>query len=379
MRERITLLLLFGGQSCEHEVSVTSARSLLAAIDRERYELLPVGIAKDGAWVLLERPDEVFERGFVEASAGERVFLDYTFLNSVPGDRRGGALLKSRARADYAHEIDVVFPLLHGPRGEDGTVQGLFELAGVAYVGAGVAGSAVSMDKELMRRVFKAEGLRQTRWTAFRGSAWRRDADALASRCEAAFGYPMFVKPCNLGSSVGVSKAFDGAQLRAAVDLALEYDYKAMVEESVEGAQEIECAVLGNDFPEASVLGEIVPGAEFYDYQTKYIDDKSELVIPARLNETLTRRVRELSVAAFEAVEAFGLARVDFLVQARSDRVFINEINTMPGFTPISMYPKLWRETGIPYAALIDRLVDLARERRALMEDVRIADRLKSA
>ncbi len=352
--EKVRLLLLFGGRSCEHEVSVTSAKSVLAAVDRARYDLALVGIGKSGRWMLCDDPTAVFAAGFVGDDAGLPVTLDYS----------DGGRLVSLADPDFARDVDVVFPLLHGPHGEDGTVQGLLELAGVAYVGSPVAGSAVSMDKELMRRVFAAEGLTQTAWRTVSGSAWRADRDGLATRVVEELGLPLFVKPCNMGSSVGVSKVHSVAELGDAVDSALRYDLKAMVEASVEGAREIECAVLGNDHPEASPLGEIVPGAEFYNYETKYIDDKSQLIVPAPLEEPVAAEVRAMSVAAFRAVGALGLARVDFLVHREAPRVLVNEINTMPGFTPISMYPKLWQHAGISYGALIDRLVDLARARR---------------
>ncbi len=355
MADKINLLLLFGGQSAEHEVSVISARSVVDAIDRDRYELTLVGITRGGRWRLRDEQGAAFSSGSVAENEGLAVYLDYT----------GGGILRSSVDRDFERRIDVVFPLLHGPRGEDGTVQGLMDLAGVAYVGAGVVGSSVSMDKEMMRRAFAAEGLPQTDWRVVNDSSWRSHRQDHLDRFVSELGFPLFVKPCSLGSSVGVSKVDSVESLAEAVDFALRFDYKAMVERSVEQAQEVECAVLGNDDPQASPLGEIIPGAEFYNYETKYIDDKSQLVIPARLDAETSAQVRELAVAAFQAVEAFGLARVDFLVRAGESRVLVNEINTMPGFTPISMYPKLWLEAGMGYGALIDRLVDLALERHA--------------
>lgn len=355
MSEKTKLLLLFGGQSCEHEVSVTSARSMFDAVDPRRYEVILVGITKTGRWLFQPSPAASFAAGRVGEQDGVPVILDYC----------DGGRLKAPGVAAFDHAVDVVFPLLHGPRGEDGTVQGLLELAGLAYVGSGVVGSAVAMDKEMMRRAFAAEGIRQTEWLTVSAAAWCEDRDAQVERCLSSLSFPLFVKPCNLGSSVGVRKAHDVDGLGDAIDFALRFDYKAMIERSVEGAREIECAVLGNANPEASPLGEIIPGAEFYNYETKYIDDKSQLVIPAPLDDAVAEEVKNLAVRAFKAVEAFGLARVDFLVRREAPHVLVNEVNTMPGFTPISMYPKLWQETGMSYSALIDRLIELAMERRA--------------
>lgn len=355
MSEKLKLLLLFGGQSCEHEVSVTSARSMIGAIDPDRYEPTMVGIAASGRWRYLEDPSVVFHAGRVGDDDGMPVFLDYC----------DHGVLRSHIDTGFVRRFDVAFPLLHGPRGEDGTVQGLFELAGMAYVGSGVVGSAVAMDKQMMRRAFAAEGLAQTEWVTVTGSAWRDARRQWVERCTSVLGFPVFVKPCNLGSSVGVRKAHDAVELADAIDFALRFDYKAMVERSVEQAREIECAVLGNSDPRSSPLGEIIPGAEFYNYETKYLDDKSRLLIPAPLDDETTSVIREIAVRAFQAVEAFGLARVDFLVRDVEPRVVINEINTMPGFTPISMYPKLWQQAGMSYAGLIDHLIELAMERHA--------------
>ncbi|GJL80644.1 MAG: D-alanine--D-alanine ligase A [marine bacterium B5-7] len=352
MSNKLSLVLLFGGQSCEHEVSVTSARSMLAAIDDDRYDLTLVGITRSGRWVLPEDLDRVLAERQVVESDGAPVYLDYC----------GDGHLKSPTDATLDLRVDVVFPVLHGPNGEDGTIQGLLDLAGIAYVGSGVVGSAVSMDKEMMRRAFAAEGLEQTAWLSIRGASWRGNRSGEIERCVSALDFPMFVKPCNLGSSVGISKAHNPDALADAIDFALGFDYKVMVEQSVENALEIECAVLGNDSAEASPLGEIIPGAEFYNYETKYIDDKSQLVIPANIDDDLADAIRQVALRAFYAVEAAGLSRVDFLIkpQQASVRIIINEINTIPGFTPISMYPKLWQEAGISYAELIDRLVELA-------------------
>ena len=350
---RTRVLLIFGGQSAEHEISVISARSVFAAIDDSRYEVIRVGITRSGEWFLdddqarLLGQDEVTGEGFTPVRLSD-ASLDLTDLNGIQLEQT---------------QFDVVFPLLHGPRGEDGAMQGLLELAGTAYVGAGVAASAVGMDKELSRAVFATAGLRQTEYLVARRSAWQENPSSVVHEIEAALEYPIFVKPVNLGSSIGISKVHNRESLTEAMNLAGRYDIKIMVEESVEQAQELECAVLGNEKVQASGIGEIIPGAEFYDYTTKYQDDLSELIIPADLPEVESEVIREMAIKAFQAIDGCGLARVDFLL-APSREVFLNEINTMPGFTSISMYPKLWQASGISYPDLIDRLIQLALERR---------------
>lgn len=352
---RIRLVLLFGGQSCEHEVSVTSARSMLAAIDREKYDVTLIGITKTGQWRLFGDADSLPGSGVVDDSTLPSVLLDYA---------SGGQFLLATEQGKETRrlEADVVFPLLHGPCGEDGTMQGLFDLAGIAYVGSGVVGSAVGMDKEMARRAFAAEDLNQAAYRVILRRDWEADPSRVMDSLTADFGFPLFVKPVNMGSSVGISRVSRPETLPDALNLATQFDTKMIIEASVENAREVECAVLGNDDPKASVVGEIIPGAEFYDYQTKYIDDKSTLVIPADLSSTVAERVREMAVRAFRAVDAAGLARVDFFVRA-NDEIVINEINTMPGFTPISMYPKLWEASGLAYPDLIDRLITLGMER----------------
>ena len=343
------VLLLFGGQSAEHEVSVVSARSVYQAIDSDRYEVILTGISRAGQWFLEDGNASLLEQSvvsddndlLVQLGAGQRDLV------SLDGNSVGSAA------------FDVVFPLLHGPRGEDGSVQGLLELADVAYVGAGIAASAVGMDKELARAVFAQAGLRQTDYLVIRRSAWNVDRQGMLEDIEAKLRYPLFVKPVNLGSSIGISKVHDTQSLESAIDLAAGYDLKIMVEASVENARELECAVLGNDDPKASVIGEIIPGAEFYDYTTKYIDDRSQLIVPAELPESVSAEIQRMSVDAFRAIDCAGLGRVDFLMTSSGD-IFLNEINTMPGFTPISMYPRLWQASGIAYPALIDELIQLA-------------------
>ena len=348
--------LLFGGRSCEHEVSVSSARSVLEAIDKEKYEVTLIGIDKQGRWLLPEKHQQSLENKQVDATDMLPVMLDY------PGD--GGLVAASdESHAAINKQLDVVVPILHGPYGEDGTIQGLLELADVAYVGAGVLGSAVGMDKVMARRVFKAEGIPQVDYAVLRSRQWQQDASRALQTVLQSLQFPLFVKPANMGSSVGVSKAENRDDLINAVNLAFNFDDKVLIEAEAKNCREVECAVLGNHEPRASVVGEIVSNAGFYDYDTKYVDDCSELIIPADLPDMISERVRALAIRVFQTVEAWGLSRVDFFVDRDSGEIYINEINTMPGFTPISMYPKLWQASGIAYADLIDQLIELAMQR----------------
>ena len=361
---RTRVLLLFGGQSAEHEVSIISARSVYAAIDRQRYEPILVGITRQGCWLLAGSDASILEHDTVDDMSLPVVYLAST----------GQELKRSDASPhDRGVLFDVVFPLLHGPFGEDGTIQGLLELVGMAYVGAGVAASSVGMDKALAKLVFNASGLAQTAYQVIRRNRWHADPDAVVFGVEKHLQFPLFVKPANMGSSVGVSKAIDVASLTKALDIAAQYDVKMLVEESVEDCHEVECAVLGNDSPRASIIGEIIPGADFYDYQTKYLDDRSELMVPANLSSSVSNKVQGMAIKAFQAIDCTGLARVDFFVRRADDFIYINEINTMPGFTPISMYPMLWQASGLTYPDLIDQLIQLALERRAEREDLRQA------
>ena len=333
------IAVLFGGRSGEHEVSIRSAASVISAIDRDQYDVVPVAITKQGRWLPPAESVRLLPPGAAEALSTDTAVA----LSQEPGSVSG---------------VDVVFPVLHGTFGEDGTVQGFLDLADVAYVGAGVLGSAVGMDKDVMKRLFRERGLPTVGHIALpRGQSRER-----VSELESRFGYPLFVKPANLGSSVGISKARNRKELEQALDLAAEYDRKIIVEAAVDG-REIECSVLGNDSPEASVPGEIVPSREFYDYESKYVDDDSELLIPAPITAAQTTEVRRLAIAAFQAAECSGLARVDFFLENSTGEILLNEINTMPGFTSISMYPKLWEASGVPYPELIGRLIALAQER----------------
>ena len=357
---RTRVLLLFGGRSAEHEVSVVSARSVYAAIDRERYDVVLAGIDQQGRWYFGGKNNESLLSTTTvvpDKQVPARLSTAGTSLVSEDGDDLPDS------------EFDVVFPLLHGPYGEDGTVQGLLELAGLAYVGAGVAASAVGMDKALARAIFAASGLPQTQYSVIARSDWRRAQVPVLERLEGEYDYPLFVKPANLGSSVGISKVHDRQELQAGLELASQYDTKLIVERSVENARELECAVLGNEYPKASGVGEIIPGAEFYDYTTKYIDDQSELVIPAELEKSESEAIQELAIRTFKAIDCSGLARVDFFMRPDGS-VLVNEINTMPGFTPISMYPKLWAAAGIAYGDLIDRLIQFGLERHLDRKDL---------
>jgi len=352
---RRRVLVLFGGRSAEHEISCISARSVMDALDVERFEAVPVGIAKDGRWHLMAGPPALPS----ETGRMPQVTADDGASVAIAGETACRELIA----ADGSREpIDVVLPVLHGPMGEDGAVQGMFELADVPYVGAGVLGSAIGMDKAVQKVLFAAAGLPVGPWEAVREPAWLEDPEGVAARVEAV-GYPVFTKPATLGSSVGIVKVRGRAELDEAMATAFRYARKAVVEQSIEGAREIECAVLGNDDPVASVCGEVVPtGHEFYDYTSKYLDDDgARLDIPADLDPTVQANVQRMAVTAFQAVECWGMARVDFFLVG--GRLFINEINTIPGFTSISMYPKLWEASGLAYGDLIERLIDLAVER----------------
>ena len=350
----VRLLVIFGGRSEEHEVSVVSAQSVLRALDPERYEVITVGIDKSGRWHLVDSPAALPKRDGGElpsvGDTGEEVAL-----GREPGSRElvGGHGERRR--------IDVVFPILHGPHGEDGTIQGLLELAGIPYVGAGVLASAVGMDKAMQKVLFAAAGLPVVRHEVVHEREWRDDPEDVAARAEA-LGTPLFVKPANLGSSVGVTKVKSLADLDAAVEEALRHGRKALIEESAEEAREIEIAVLGNDDPVASVPGEIVPVGEFYDYRAKYLDDRTSLEVPADVSAEVTEELQRMAVTAFRAIDAAGMARVDFFLRD-PDEIIVNEINTIPGFTEVSMYPRLWEASGLSYADLVDRLVSLALDR----------------
>ena len=382
--KRLRVGVLYGGRSSEHEISLASAAAVFANLDRQRYEAVPLRIEKDGRWLLADRPPsassaaEVIEQTRTDSRlrGGREVYLP-----PRPGedtlmivDRRGGrgSAHETEAAATVTGlSLDVIFPVLHGPFGEDGTIQGLLELANVPYVGCGVLSSAVGMDKAVMKVLFRAHGLPVPDWITVLHRHWETDADALTARIDAELGFPVFVKPANLGSSVGISKVRRAADLAAAMDLAFAYDLKAVVEEAVPEAREIECAVLGNENPEASVPGEIVPSREFYDYEAKYLDNTSRLEIPAILDEGMSESVQRLALDAFAAIDGAGLARVDFLLSRSTGQLLLNEINTLPGFTTISMYSKLWEASGVDYPTLVDRLIALAIDRHSRKQAIK--------
>lgn len=367
MAGRLRVAILYGGRSAEHEVSVASARSVMAAIDRSKYEVIPIAITKAGRWLLPARtPEELpAPRGALPGTGEEGRGV------ALLREPEGPALVLVEDEGDSprapgergrAGGVDVVFPVLHGPYGEDGTVQGMLELAAVPYVGAGVLASALGMDKDVQKQLFRARGLRVAPHIHVHLDDWRRSPDAVTALAEEEIGFPCFTKPSNLGSSIGIAKCRGVEDLRAGLDLALSYDRKALVERCIAG-RELECAVLGNDEPEASVVGEIVPAREFYDYEAKYLEEGSRLLIPAPVADAVAEEARRLSIEAFRAIDCAGMARVDFFYDEAAGELFVNEINTIPGFTPISMYPKLWEASGVPYAKLIDRLIELALER----------------
>jgi len=373
-KKKLRVGILFGGRSGEHEVSLLSAASILNAIDRTKYEVIPIGITKQGQWLTSTEAQHLLTGDTKPAPV---LLKSKSIALSASADVALQNTALAQQNGSLAQSLDVIFPVLHGTFGEDGTIQGLFELADIAYVGSGVLGSATGMDKSAMKQLFAAAGLPQTPHVNLLRSEWKADAKRCTKLIEKNLTYPVFVKPANLGSSVGISKVHDRSELAPAMDLAASYDRKLIIEQGVGGPgvkpRELEVAVLGNDSPEASVVGEIVPGAEFYDYNAKYHSAASLPIIPAVLSESESKQIRKMAIAAFRACDCAGLARVDFLmepaVKARKNkkpkpaRIYLNEINTMPGFTSISMYPKLWEATGIPYKQLIDRLITLAAER----------------
>ena len=373
MARKLRVGIVFGGRSGEHEVSLRSAASVMQAIDKKKYQVVPIGIEKSGRWLLAEDAKQLLSGSGAAGKPAAQGAL-------VPAADANGSLRVPVRGQSEALGVDVLFPVLHGTFGEDGTMQGLFELAGKAYVGSGVLGSAAGMDKDVMKRLFVAAGLPIVKHLTILRGLWHRSPRKVITQIEATLRYPLFVKPANLGSSVGISKVHDRHELAPAIVLAASYDRKIVIEQGVgvkaskgkvaAPARELEVAVLGNDTPQASVVGEIVPAKEFYDYEAKYESDGSIPIIPAKLSKAMAKQVRAMALAAFQACDCAGLARVDFLLEptakgGKPGRLYLNEINTLPGFTSISMYPKLWEASGVSYAELIDRLIQLALERRA--------------
>ena len=363
MSRKLRVGVLFGGRSGEHEISLLSAKSVLAALDRDKYDVTEIGIDRDGRWLLSENPMKALSDDAAHRDAGNSL---------VQSERHGVLSVRAGSQPDAVSKLDIVFPVLHGPYGEDGTVQGLLEMAGLPYVGAGVLGSAVGMDKAVMKALLSQAGLNVSPYRLVLAADWRSRPEAVASEVVGKFGYPIFVKPANLGSSVGISKVHDDSEFAPAMELAAQYDRRILVEQAVEDAREIECSVLGNDRPDASICGEIFPAGEFYDYESKYFDDRSRTVIPADLPDDLHNRIRAIAVDAFTTLDISGMARVDFLLRRADNRVFVLEANTIPGFTQISMYAKLWEASGIPYAELLDRLIELGLERFRERSELRV-------
>src|SRR5438876_10789810 len=385
--KKLRVGILFGGRSGEHEVSLLSAASVLGAIDKSKYEVVPIGITKEGRWLTSAEAEKLLNgktpehegrhlrAGDPETTPAAAVLAAGEAVVVPPEPKKSGGSLApfqtdptlTRRASDRAINVDIIFPVLHGTFGEDGTIQGLLELADIPYVGAGVLRSAAGMDKDIMKSLFRAAGLPIVKHVTLLRSEWEFSSKKVQKLVESKLRYPVFVKPANLGSSVGISKAHNREELGPAIEEAAKFVRKIVIEEGVGGkkskAREIECSVLGNDRPMASVPGEIVPSAEFYDYTAKYLDEGSQLIIPAKLTKAETKKVQELAIAGFRAVDCSGLARVDFLMDPKSRKIYLNEINTMPGFTSISMYPKLWAASGLPYPELIQQLIQLGLER----------------
>jgi len=352
MSEKLNVAVVFGGKSGEHEVSLMSATNVINAMDKDKYNIFMIGITRQGKWMAYRGDvskiiDSSWEKEAEELDREKTLdIMFYRFFKDGAGEK-----------------IDVVFPVLHGPNGEDGTIQGLFEMLDIPYVGCGVAASALGMDKAFSKQLFRDAGLNVGEYTVILKRDIEKDINSVVKLAEDKFKYPVFIKPANMGSSVGITKAHNRDELEAGLKEACKYDRKIIIEENI-NCREVECSVLGNNDPAASVLGEIIPSHEFYDYVAKYFDDgKSTLIIPAKFSESKTREIREAAIKAYKALDCCGMARVDFLVDKETEKVYINEINTIPGFTKISMYPKLWDAAGLSYGKLIDRLIELAIER----------------
>ena len=375
--KKLRVGIIYGGRSGEHEVSIASAAAVVQNLDKQRYDAIPIRIEKDGRWIIADRlpssssAAEVIEQS--RAHTAQRLGRGgrEAHLVAHPGEEQIMTIERGNTPSITGLALDVVFPVLHGPYGEDGTVQGLLELANIPYVGAGVLSSAVGMDKAVAKLVFAARGLPQTNYLVVLRNEWMASPEPIKKDVATRLGYPVFVKPANLGSSVGISKAKSAADLPAAIDLAAEFDRKIVIEAAVPNAREIEIAVLGNDSPQVSVPGEVIPSREFYDYQAKYLDEDSRTIIPAELPAAAAAEVKRLAIEVFRAVDCAGMARVDFLMDGASGKLYVNEINTIPGFTTISMYSMMWAASGVSYPELLDRLIALSRERHAEKQQIR--------
>lgn len=363
--KKLRIGVVFGGRSGEHEVSLASANAVIANLNPAKYEVVPIGITKGGQWLLGAEPAQLLAAG--QALDDQQTATESqqtTSLVTITGDPTVKRLIPLQASEQLKGngEIDVIFPVLHGTYGEDGTLQGLLEMANLPYVGNGVLGAALGMDKEKMKMVFETAGLPNVKYLVYRRNQWERDHAPILDAVEQQLGYPVFVKPVNMGSSVGINKAHDREELTHAINVAAEFDRRVIIEQNI-NCREIECAVLGNDEPIASLVGEIVASNEFYDYKAKYVDNKSHIEIPAHISPEATEKIRRYAIQAFQALDLNGLSRIDFFIDRDTDQIYINEVNTLPGFTPVSMYPKLWEASGIPYSELLDRLIELGIER----------------
>jgi D-alanine-D-alanine ligase len=359
--KKLRVAVLFGGRSGEHDVSLMSARSVLSVLDPERYDVIQIGITLDGNWLTGKNVLDAFEKGDLKD-------LDRVIPPTDPASRKSLYVLRSTKvgeKLETLAAVDVFFPVLHGPFGEDGTIQGLFEMADVAYVGAGVAGSSVGMDKGIFKDVMRANGIPIVDSILVLRSDLENDMNAVIAKVEAMGAYPFFTKPANLGSSVGISKCSSRSDLAEGLMDAARYDRRILIESSAGDAREVEVSVLGNEYPQASVCGEILPSREFYSYESKYVDGTSGLVIPSQLPAEVTEKIREYAIRAYQAIDCAGMARADFFVDNKTHAIYLNELNTLPGFTSISMYPKLWQASGMTYAELVDRLIELALDRKA--------------
>ena len=384
---RLRVGVVYGGRSSEHEVSLASAATIFANLDRERYEPIPIKIERDGHWFLADSPPSSTSAAEMIEQARSRAHERSPIHREIhPLVYPGGETLAiierdvttTTSESEKSHHalisgltLDVIFPIVHGPYGEDGTLQGLFELLNIPYVGAGVLGAAIGMDKSIMKAVFLERGLPVVNHETVLRREWRQDKGELLTQLTGRLDFPLFVKPANLGSSIGISRTTDRAALSAAIDLAAEYDRKIVIEEGVAPCREIECALIGNDIPEASLPGEVITSRGFYDYEAKYLDNRSEMVIPAVLTVSEVKKITSLAIAAFRSVDCAGMARVDFLVNSDSGRIFVNEINTHPGFTTISMFAKMWAASGVSYSALLERLIALAIKRHVEKQETR--------
>ncbi len=367
--KKIRVGIIFGGRSVEHEVSLVSAASVIDALDKNKYDIIPIGITPAGKWLSSGKTLHLLKEKRSIDNEPEHIL--------VPDPRKQSLVILSES-GNTGQAVDVIFPLIHGTYGEDGSIQGLLELADIPYIGAGVLGSAVGMDKVIQKELLQQAKIPVTPSVSFLYDTFINQGRKTILGIERKLKYPLFIKPANSGSSVGISKAHDRNELAASIEAASQFDRKILVEQGVKYAREIECSVLGNDNPIASVLGEIVPSNEFYDYDAKYVDGKTSEVIPAKLSKALVKKVQKYALSAFRVLDCAGMARVDFLVNRKTNRIFLNEINTIPGFTSISMYPKLWQASGISYSALLDKLIQLAIERHQTKKKLKTVYRPKN-